>query len=264
MCFCTNEQHKPVFLTAREDAGKDKLQGLEIVQYEQHRETSKGIHHYLHATEEAVLQGQAVVRSIDKLIQKGFRPELIIFHGGMGLGLFLRDILPEAKLIGYFEWWFTPETTKYLVEKFDLNVQLSSGLRNLATLQEIERCDEAVVPTEWQKKQFPVLLQEKLEVIFDGIDGRFFHQPDHDIDSKELVIHNRESAEQFKFKPSTTIMSYATRGMEPIRGFPEFMRTLPNAFEQVQDLEVVIAGADRCAYSYPAPSNKEAEKASNR
>ena len=162
-----------------------------------------GTHHYLHSTEEAVLQGQAVIRSIDSLIQEGFKPELVIFHGGMGLGLFLRDALPSAKLVGYFEWWFTAETSKYLVRNFDLNMQLSAGLRNLPTMKEIEHCDAAVVPTEWQKSQFPALIQTQLEVIFDGIDENFFYPPSSGIDTEELTIKNRETSEIFNLKPNT-------------------------------------------------------------
>ena len=53
----------------------------------------------LTATEEAVINGQAVVRSIDKLINNGFIPEVVIIHAGMGFGLFLKDILPNTPLI---------------------------------------------------------------------------------------------------------------------------------------------------------------------
>ena len=70
----------------------------------------------------------------------------------MGLGLFLRDLLPNATLIGYFEWWFRPETTKYLLKDYDFDAQLATGIRNMPILQELEMCDAAVTPTEWQKK----------------------------------------------------------------------------------------------------------------
>ena len=43
--------------------------------------------------------------------------------------------------------------------------------------------------------------------------------------------------------------------METLRGFPEFMRALPDLFAREQNLYVVIAGADRRAYSYDAPSH---------
>ena len=163
--FGANPQNKTVFLTARKDAISDSIPGVDIVLYEQHRQTNKDTHHYLHATEDAVLQGQAVLRSLDTLLQKGFNPQLVVFHGGMGLGLFLKDVLPGALLIGYFEWWFTAQTTKFLLQEFDLNMQLLAGMRNLPTHQEIEHCDVGVVPTDWQKKQFPIEFQKKLNVI---------------------------------------------------------------------------------------------------
>ena len=43
--------------------------------------------------------------------------------------------------------------------------------------------------------------------------------------------------------------------MELPRGFPEFMRALPPPLENNPGLQVVIAGADRRAYSYDAPSH---------
>ena len=46
-----------------------------------------------------------------------------------------------------------------------------------------------------------------------------------------------------------------TRGMEPLRGFPEFINSLPYVLNKVKDACVVIAGRDRTAYSYPAPAN---------
>ena len=49
------------------------------------------------------------------------------------------------------------------------------------------------------------------------------------------------------------MVSYATRGMETLRGFPEFMRTLPGILDANETAHIVIAGADRRAYSYDAP-----------
>ena len=254
--FGANENHRTVFLTARQDACTDPLHGVHISLYEQHRAANSGTHHYLIATEEAVLQGQAVLRSIDPLLREGFNPRLIIFHGGMGLGLFLRDALPNAKIIGYFEWWFRKSTSMHLVENFDFNTQLSANMRNLPTLQELEQCDVGVVPTEWQKKQFPSLVHPKLNVIFDGIDTNFFHPPKKSIDKNRITISNRETNQKFCVNPHSIILTYATRGMEPVRGFPEFMRALPTAFKEFNNLEVFIAGNDRCAYSYLAPTNQ--------
>lgn len=252
-----DRNHRVVFLTARKDAAEEALPGLEIHRFSCHRSANPQTHHYLLASEDAVLQGQAVLREIASLIDQGLRPHVVVTHAGMGLGLFIKDLLPQAIHVGYFEWYFQPDTTRHLVETYDLDAQLRTGLRNLPILQELERCDLAVVPTAWQKSQFPAAYHTKLNVIFDGVDTTFYHpKPARlDLEGSELMLHNRETGEQFVIHAGQKLLSYATRGMEPLRGFPEFMRALPQLLQTFTDLQVVIAGADRRAYSYDAPSH---------
>ena len=249
--------HRVVFLTNRTDIAKTEDVGFEIRNYSLHRLPNESTHHYLTSLEEAVLQGQAVLREINKLMEEGFTPRFVISHGGMGLGLFIKDLLPQTVHIGYFEWYFQPSTTKFLLKEFNLDEQLRSGLRNLPILQELEKCDVAIVPTEWQKEQFPKPYHQKLQVIFDGIDTNFFKKQskeDREIKRKHnLKLRNRETDEKFTIPEKGIIVSYATRGMETLRGFPEFMRALPGLFEEEESLYAVIAGADRRAYSYNAP-----------
>ena len=59
----------------------------------------------------------------------------------------------------------------------------------------------------------------------------------------------------YTLKAGHKVLSYATRGMEPLRGFPEFIKALPQLLAEDPNLQVVIAGADRRAYSYDAPSH---------
>jgi len=252
-----NPAHRVVFLTARQDASRDALPGVEIHSYRCHRIPNPQTHHYLQATEAAVLQGQAALREVAALVEGGLKPRVVVSHGGMGMGLFLKDLLPRALHVGYFEWYFQADTTRHLLEHFDFDAQLKTGLRNLPILHELECCDRAVVPTAWQRAQFPKAYQPKLEVIFDGIDTSFFHPPgeDQDLAAADLKIHNRETGQGFVLEAGQRVLSYATRGMEPLRGFPEFLRALPALLDENNDLAVVIAGTDRRAYSYDAPSH---------
>ena len=43
--------------------------------------------------------------------------------------------------------------------------------------------------------------------------------------------------------------------METLRGFPEFLAAAARALSEIPNLQVVIAGRDRRAYSYDAPSH---------
>ena len=248
--------HRVVFLTNRHDADSHSIKGVTIHRYQAHRSASPETHKYLQSSEEAVLQGQAVLREINKLTTSGFQPRFVITHGGMGIGLFIKDLLPDSIHIGYFEWYFLPSTTRHLTNTFDLDIQLTSRLRNLPILHELENCDIAVIPTEWQKQQFPKEYQNKLKVIFDGIDRDFFkYRSDYSNKKLSIKLRDRDTGKLFTINSKEKVISYATRGMETLRGFPEFMRALPSLFEKHHDLKAIIAGADKRAYSYDAPTN---------
>ena len=247
------EGNRVVFLTSREDAELDTIKGVRIAKFKQHRAVTNGVHHYIASTEEAVLQGQAVIKALDSLQQEGFRPRFVVSHAGVGLGLFIKEFMPYTTHIGYFEWYFKSETARYLVEDYDVDKRLMTVARNMPILQELEGCDVGVVPTQYQYKQFPVEYRSKLRVIFDGIDERFFFHAEEESLKEDRVIRDRESGEEFRIGREETIVTYATRGMEPIRCFPEFLEAIKEVMKRREDIRIVIAGKDRCAYSYRAP-----------
>ncbi|MCT0218879.1 glycosyl transferase family 1 [Synechococcus sp. CS-1329] len=243
------------YLTEHDHPNKWQIKGVRVHTYQRRRRAHSGTHMYVRCVEDSVLTGQAVLRSLHTLLKSGFQPDVVVFHAGSGLGLFLRDLLPKAKLIGYFEWYFHASTSRYLFAKFELDQQLGVGIRNLPIEHELLLADHCIVPTQWQFSQFPLLLQQKLSVLFDGIDTRFFHpRPAGPIAPLHLPLTER--TEELVIEPSDSLLTYATRGMEPLRGFPEFMRFLPHLLGKNPNLKVVIAGDDRQAYSYAAPSHE--------
>ncbi|WP_236069840.1 hypothetical protein [Prochlorococcus marinus] len=258
MCGALGESkdHKVIYLTEKDYENVDHIDGVETRSFKQHRLANSTTHHYLHTTEECILKGQALIKEIDLLLADGFCPELIIFHGGMGYGLFINELLPHAKTIGYFEWWFTSKTSQHLCNSIDYDTRFKNDMRNLVILKELANCTRAVVPTEWQKNQFPNLAEGKLKVIFDGVNEYFFHEDTlrHDADSIKTILIGEELNKPLVIENKDLIVSYATRGMEPLRGFPEFMLLLPELFKEFNNLKVIIGGRDRAAYSYTAPT----------
>ena len=241
-----------VFLTNRADPEADLLEGVEVRRFERHRDTTPGIHPYLRSSEQAVLNGQAVIRALSDLLKEGFRPRLVIAHGGNGLLLFLRQLLPEACLVGYFEWWLRDQQAVWLFGEDSLDGRMRMTVRNGISLQELELCDLAVTPTEWQRQQFPQRQQGQLQVVFDGVDTRMFRPEPW---SGTVQLHGDAIEQPLLLEPQHRVLSYGTRGMEPLRGFPEFMRMLPELMQRFSDLQVVVAGNDRVAYSYRAPTH---------
>lgn len=177
--------------------------------------------------------------------EKGLYPERIYVHTGWGLGSFLRDIFPKSKIIAYSEWWFNLQSSDFLFDRdnpeiqHNLQARLSMLLRNQGFALELQQADLIVAPTEWQRSQLPPLFRERCRVIFDGIDQNVFSPgiSDPDFDTP-LQCLDRDSP----------LLTYATRGLEPYRGFPEFARAAEQLLQSRPQWHVAIAGKDEPSY----------------
>lgn len=240
---------RTVFLTQSDNPQNIRLQGVDVVRMQTHREVSSSTHDYLRQPEESVLRGQAVVKALDRLLQQGFQPDIVISHAGMGFGMYVKALLPNVRLISYVEWFFKRETAQYLFADYQINHDLSVQTALWPLIHEMLQADDLVCPTSWQASQFPDPFRQRIQVIFDGVDLDLF-QPKS---SREvLTLSSCSSGQQLTLSPFDRVMTYATRGMETLRGFPEFMRAAAVAQQNFPDLQVVIAGKDRLAYSYPS------------
>lgn len=241
---------RTIFLTFSENAQGIQLQGVETRLVKLHRDADPEIHQYLRATEVAILKGQAVLRELHRLqSEEAFTPDVVICHGGMGYGLFVKGFLPQAKLISYMEWYFTISNSECLFSSYTLDDQLRLETRNLPLLQEMVQADQIVCPTEWQRQQFPVFIRDRIRVIFDGVDQEFF-RPAPPVNPLILGQHDDNP---IQFTSDQLLLTYGTRGMEPLRGFPEFMRAAAAAQQHFPELQVVVFGNDRSAYGDESP-----------
>ena len=179
--------------------------------------------------------------AMEELRDTGWFPDLVISHSGWGCGMDVSWVFPKARRISYLEWWFANDAYEY---SFDLNgnwcdynseKRLKLRHRNLSLALELSEADHVVVPTQWQRAQLPQALAERCEVIHEGVDTDFF------------VMNTA-------WRPKNRLrLTYATRGMEPMRGFPEFIQALPTLLSRHSSLEVIIAGDDRVAYGSRTP-----------
>ena len=232
--------HRIVFGTNREEGN---IRNVFKAIYQVSREPSDSIHHYVRTLEKAVLQGQAVVRLIQNLAEKGFVPDLIYGHSGWGPTLYVKDVLPQVPLLCYFEWFycgrggdsdFDPDNP------IDLNTMASIRTKNTPILMDLYSCDAGLCPTQWQRQQFPPEFQSKLKVMHDGIDTDTF-KPNRDV---KLVLPDIG----LDLSEAEEIVTYVSRGMEPYRGFPQFIEALQLLQRRRPHCHAVIVGEDRVCY----------------
>lgn len=174
-----------------------------------------------------------------ELKAQGWSPDIIVSHSGFGCGLHSSCIWPKAYKIAYVEWWFANDSE---LSSYDPSNNWWAGPsdnettreRNLTLALELVESNTLVSPTNWQKNQLPEALKERCKVIPDGVDLRRFSP----------------STAQKSIEP---LLTYGTRGMEPMRGFPEFIEELPGILEKIPNLRVEIAGEDRVCYGGKIP-----------
>jgi glycosyltransferase involved in cell wall biosynthesis len=86
----------------------------------------------------------------------------------------------------------------------------------------------------------------------EGIDTSFF-KPDPEL---KLVLPEKN----LNLSGCKEIVTYATRGMEPYRGFPQFVEAAHLLLQQRPNTHVVIAGDDPVAYGKAAPGGTSYKK----
>jgi glycosyltransferase involved in cell wall biosynthesis len=217
------------------------LEGLKVFNYEPHRKPDEKTHPYSIGFESAVLNGQAVARSALKMKDRGLDPDIVVAHSGWGPGMFAKDIWPNAKFVGYFEWYYWPDSPDVLYFGTlgrTLDDALRGRARNATILMDLANCDAGICPTQFQFDQFPECFQPKLHILHDGVDTQTYCAKK----SGELKIGDVNIA------GDEEVVTYVARGMEPYRGFPEFMKAAEIIQKKRKGTHFIIVGEDRVAY----------------
>jgi glycosyltransferase involved in cell wall biosynthesis len=243
-----NKQNQIVFATNRREG---EIQGVTKVLYEKSRTARAETHHYVRPLENAVLEGQAVYRLAQQLKDKGFYPDIIYGHSGWGPTLFMKDVFPKASLLCYFEWFYKAHGSDADFDPsdpIDADDEARIRIKNAPILIDLYSCDRGLSPTQWQRSQFPLEFQSKITAHHDGIDIEYFQpQPGAKLVLPRINLDLSQVSE---------IITYVARGMEPYRGFPQFIETIALLQQKRPQCHVVIVGNNRVAYGKTLPDGK--------
>jgi glycosyltransferase involved in cell wall biosynthesis len=241
-----------VFGTNRREG---EIPGVFKAIYTPSREAAPQTHHYVRSLENAVLTAQAVYRVSEKLKAEGFVPDIVYGHSGWGPTLFMKDVFPKAELLCYFEWFYHAHGSD---ADFDPNEPLNADdecrirVKNTPILTDLYSCDRGLSPTNWQRQQFPKEYHSKITVLHDGVDTKYFvPQPDAKLVLPRINLDLSHVEE---------LVTYVGRGMEPYRGFPQFMETVALIQQRRPKCHVVVVGEDRVAYGKNLPDGQTYKK----
>ena len=225
-------------------------EGPPFISYDLARAPGTRTHRYVRPIESAVLYGQAVVRVLLELRNKGFLPDVVLAHIGWGEALYVKDVFPDTRLIGLCEFYhhgsgvdlgFDPEFPATIDDR--LRVRTGNG-HMLVTL---DATDIGVSATEFQKSLFPAAYRSKIRVIHEGIDTSAV-TPDP---TATLTLSNGRV-----LRNGDRVVTYVARNLEPYRGFHVFMRAAERMLRRDPRMEIVVVGGDGVSYGRKPPREK--------
>lgn len=236
-----NKKNRVVALRIHQNTA---IAGVEIYQYPIISAESPHIHPLIKDFETKVRRAESVAKKSKALRSSGFNPDIIIAHSGWGETFFLRDIWPKTKIIAYLEYYYRFEGQDVNFDpefpRTDEHDRYRIRLKNQAVLQALDEADGLITPTKWQYKQFPKWSQKRIKIIHDGIDMK------HCVpDTSAKVILGKTGV---TLSANDQVITYVSRGLEPLRGFHQFMRMLPNLVKQYPAAHILIVGNDIPAY----------------
>lgn len=241
-------ENEVIFITQRTGVS---LPGVKTIVYKPQRPVTKNLHHYLRGTEAGVLNAQAVIRKALELKQAGFVPDVMVGHNGWGEIWYLKDVFPKTPLLGYFEFFYRISGADVgfdPAEPTHFDTALRIRTKNIGNLLGLDAADRGQCPTLWQKSTYPEVYQSKLEVVHEGIDTDLV-RPDATA-SLSLTDNGRT------FSAGDEVVTYVARNLEPYRGFPSFMRSLPRILSARPKAQVLIVGGDEVSYGAPLADGK--------
>jgi glycosyltransferase involved in cell wall biosynthesis len=234
-------RHEVVFIT---EPNGNEIPGVRKVPYARPLLDTAETHIAARELDNGVKRAEAVFKTAFGLRHLGYKPDIIIGHHGWGELLNLRDLWPDAAMLGYFEFYYQHDAAdvgfdpEFPAEPTDYpRIRAKNAINHLAlNLGGAGQC-----PTDWQLSTYPHWAKPQINLLWEGVDL--------DICSPDPAAHKKAiKIGDMTIRPTDKLVTYVSRDLEPYRGFHTMMRTLPDLMRARKDIKVVMIGGDGISY----------------
>jgi glycosyltransferase involved in cell wall biosynthesis len=226
--------------------------GVRKIQYKLAGGATPQNHFCSRTFENTIWHCDAVYQAMKQL--PDYKPDLIVGHSGFGSTLFLRELYPQVPCINLFEFYYRPHGNDSDMDfRHDLGWPmedqkfLRARARNAMILLDLQNCDAAYAPTEFQRSRFPAEYQPKIETIFDGVDRQIYHGFNESL-RPPLAQRADRTVAGVNIPAATRVVTYVSRGFESMRGFDIFVKVANRVLQEFSDVIFLIVGTDRMSY----------------
>ena len=224
--------------------------GVRIANYVASGKQSPGSHPLVSRFERHLHHGIAVAAQALALRKEGFTPDVVCVHPGWGEGLYVKDVWPKARQLHYCEFHLRPYNPAQVFDPqavLTLDQVFAQRVNGGLSLFALNDMDAGVSPTHWQKGQYPSLFRDRISVVHDGINAGLC-RPNP---GASLLLPSGR-----RLSRSDKVVTYVARNLEPMRGFPQFMRAMGVLLSRDPAVEIVVIGGDEVSYGGMHPSGR--------
>ena len=180
-----------------------------------------------HLWNEGLNRCASVAHICEILDKRNWVPQCILAHSGWGETLGISEVWPDVPQIICPELWTLPHHGGYgldpLLPTPSLPQKIEQVGRNAMTRVSLDHADAWVMPTQHQANSLPLEFQDdRLHVIHEGIDT-------------DVAIPNDNIAYEvrgIRISKKIPTITFVNRNLERLRGFDQFMRSLPSVMEK--------------------------------
>jgi len=199
-----------------------------------------GMHSLSGEVDDWIRRAELAAREAAEYKKEGWAPDVIMAHPGWGESQLMREIFPTSPMLIWPELWLKPEHMGIGAGKASIEQLHYLRTKNWLLDGALADATAAVLPTTYQASTFPQRWQKKIKVIHEGVKEELFELPR----LRSLYLNP-----QVTFSEDVQLVTFISRNLEPMRGFPEFMRALPTLQQLMPSVQVVIVGGDGVSYS---------------
>jgi glycosyltransferase involved in cell wall biosynthesis len=235
------KRHEVVFIA---EPNLNDIAGVRKVPYAHPDLDIKQTHIAARELDNGVRRAEAVYRTAFGLKHLGYAPDIIIGHHGWGEMLNLRDLWPDAPMLGYMEFYYQHDKADVGFDpEFPSNpldfprIRAKNAINHIA----LNLGGTGQTPTHWQLSTYPAWAQQSIELIWEGVDL--------DLCSPDAVARKTIlKIGEMEIRPTDKLVTFVSRDLEPYRGFHIMMRALPHLMRARKDIKVVMIGGDGISY----------------
>lgn len=213
---------------------------IDVLHYGHDKPERSGIHTLTGEVDDWLRRGTAAAEQAQAVKQRGWAPDVMLAHPGWGEALFLKQVFDATPLVVWPELWLRDE---HLLDPPQRSLELGQRcyLRSKNWLVEaaLSDCELAVLPTQYQADCFPLRWQHKIRVLHEGVQDQL----------QQGRLQQLSLGEELTLTPEVPVLSFASRNLEPLRGFDRFLAGVAWLQPRMPALQTLVVGAWGSSYS---------------